>query len=1206
MQKMLEVAEGFQYSVNIGFDLNDDAKLKNFIPTQSALRLLESILQSTAVNSTDRARVLVGAYGKGKSHIVLTILSLLLKKNLSLFPKLMESVKQNEKLYQSIINYYESDKKILPVVITGSNTSIPQAFLLALQRTLAENDMLDIMPETNYKAACEVIKRWEKEYPAVYQQFAAKIAVPVEKFLARLEDFDVLAYEKFERLYPALTAGSIFNPFLGFDVIDLYENAVKGLKTKGYTGIYVVYDEFSKFLEANITEASVSDTKMLQDFAEKCNRSGALQLHLMLISHKEIANYLDKLPKQKLDGWRGVSDRFSHIHLNNNFAQTYSIIAAVINKNPAQWQAFCAAHQKQFAALSSEYLQNTMFSDVTEEEYTKLIYGCYPLHPVSTFILPRLSERVAQNERTLFTFLSAKGVSTLASYLERCNQEKFALITPDIIYDYFEPLFKKEVYTSDLHDKYVLATAILEKLEADSLEAKIVKTIALIYILEQYEKLTPTKETVMGIYAKEYGLEGVKDALNNLIEKELVVYLRQSNKFLRLKRSSGVNIIEKIHDTVVAKAGKIAAKDILNQANFDNYIYPFRHNDEKEITRFFAFEFISAAEVRAETNWQIKSEGIKADGVVYAIIPEENSDLAQLQADVLASSVSSRQCVFILPKTYKNIEQCVREFYAVSLLKDAASDEPLLFDEYEVVYDDLREVISKYINTFTHPENYQAQYYYQGELKKISRKASLTELLSLICDTVFPNTPKINNEAINKNELTSVANNSRNKIVAGLLRNDLEANLGMAGSGQEVSIMRSTLMKTGILAEDALGQLYINLQPADSAMRNMLNVIIEFINQAKTNEKIFFAKLYEQLASPVNGIGLRLGVIPIYLAAVFHEYKQQLIIEDRYGQVNLSAELLQQINAAPENYTISYLAWDEEKSAYVERLAELFADNIVEADCAVNAYDYVYKAMRRWYLALPKYSKETKKNIYGEAIDKRFLKVLKLLKQELSANEVLFKELPLIWGYTELKTAVCQEIEGCKKFYDAQLGMLKHSLAEEVKQEFSLPAHQERMQQLSLASVIKDWCDNLEQAAFEELFNDGTDRCLALFKTVGNDEGAFIASLARLAVGLRLEDWDDKTFAQFKAKLEQYKQTAVEFHSEKNTAAEKVGEAASYQLTFIDDNGAAVTKRFNKVAYSKRGKLLFNALNAEIEAMGQSITEQEKRQILMEVIKKLC
>lgn len=74
---------------------------------------------------------------------------------------------------------------------------------------------------------------------------------------------------------------------------------------------------------------------MLQDFAEKCNRSGEFQMHLMLISHKEIANYIDKLPKQKVDGWRGVSERFKHIHLNNNFTQTYEIVESAIQKrNP--------------------------------------------------------------------------------------------------------------------------------------------------------------------------------------------------------------------------------------------------------------------------------------------------------------------------------------------------------------------------------------------------------------------------------------------------------------------------------------------------------------------------------------------------------------------------------------------------------------------------------------------------------------------------------------------------------------------------------------------------------------------------------------------------------------------------------------------------------------------------------------------------------
>lgn len=40
MSEMISVASGFQYSVNIGYDLHNEDKLKNFIPTQSALRLL--------------------------------------------------------------------------------------------------------------------------------------------------------------------------------------------------------------------------------------------------------------------------------------------------------------------------------------------------------------------------------------------------------------------------------------------------------------------------------------------------------------------------------------------------------------------------------------------------------------------------------------------------------------------------------------------------------------------------------------------------------------------------------------------------------------------------------------------------------------------------------------------------------------------------------------------------------------------------------------------------------------------------------------------------------------------------------------------------------------------------------------------------------------------------------------------------------------
>ena len=82
MTNMISVATGFQSSVNIAYDMNDDAKLKNYIPTKSALSSLEDVLLSTSQDSTDRARILIGAYGKGKSHIVLMILSILIKKEI--------------------------------------------------------------------------------------------------------------------------------------------------------------------------------------------------------------------------------------------------------------------------------------------------------------------------------------------------------------------------------------------------------------------------------------------------------------------------------------------------------------------------------------------------------------------------------------------------------------------------------------------------------------------------------------------------------------------------------------------------------------------------------------------------------------------------------------------------------------------------------------------------------------------------------------------------------------------------------------------------------------------------------------------------------------------------------------------------------------------------------------------------------------------
>ena len=478
------VAKGFQNSINCAYDLHNDEKVRNFIPTMSSLDVIEDVLLSTAPISSQRARILIGAYGRGKSHIILVLMSLLFKKDITMFKALLNKMENtNPNLYAFAKEYIESDQKLLPIIIRGSSSSHTQSFLGALQQTLSEEGLSDIMPETHFQAAINAIENWRKSYSETFDKFAGLLGEPVDSFVLALKEYSVNAYEKFITLYPDLTSGSTFNPFLGFDLVELYESITDKLKDKGYDGIYIIYDEFSKYLESSIANATISDIKLLQDFAEKCDRSGQKQMHLMLICHKDIANYIDVgLPKEKVDGWRGVSGRFKHINLHNNFSQMYEIISAVIKKEPSFWDKFCKDNKKRFDDLTQRFAASRLLDSIDEEEVLSAITGCYPLHPISTFILPRISEKVAQNERTLFTFLSADDKYTLSAFLNTAAGD-FPMLTPDYIYDYFEPLLRKEPYTSETHRMYKLTSSVLLRADEKTLGAKIIKTIALIYII---------------------------------------------------------------------------------------------------------------------------------------------------------------------------------------------------------------------------------------------------------------------------------------------------------------------------------------------------------------------------------------------------------------------------------------------------------------------------------------------------------------------------------------------------------------------------------------------------------------------------------------------------------------------------------------------------------------------------------------------------
>lgn len=1206
--KMIKIEEGFQTSVNIAYDLNDDGKIKKFIPTMSSIDIIEDILLSVIPTSTQRARILIGAYGRGKSHIILVLMALLSKKDTTLFANLMNKIKHhNAELYDYICNYLESNQKLLPVIVTGSSSSLTQSFMGALQVTLERENLMDVMPDTNFDAAKNTLYSWKDNYPETYAKFIEKIDQPIEVFLSKLENYSVEAYDKFVSIYPLLTSGGSFNPFVGFDVVEIYEKVNDKLLEKGYNGMFIVYDEFSKYLESSISNASISDIKLLQDFAEKCNRSARKQLHLLLICHKDISNYIDgNLPKDKVDGWRGVSGRFKHIDLQNNFSQIYEIISAVILKEKDIWSHFLEENSDFFGDLVSRFCALDLFGTSEIEKVKEIVCGCYPLHPISVFALPRISEKIAQNERTLFTFLSANEKYSLFEFLEKNNSSK-SLLTVDYIYDYFEPLMRKEAYTSEAHKLYQLTSTVLRRLDENSLETKIIKFISLIYLVAQFEKLPPTVDMIVEAFKDSVDDQRkIHETLDKLLQKDCIVYLKRSNNYLKIKESSGVDLPTEINKKIASIANNQTLEEVLNSLQFDNYLYPTRYNDENDIVRYFDFKFVEATKfLSGKFNALYELEISEADGIVYAIVTNNDKELFEVKEQIINKWSNCERAVFIMPKKAFDVTAIAYEHAAVKVLKDSVSDDNVLFDEYSVYIEDLDEVLLNYINSYIRPELNKSEYYYKGEKVTLYRKAQFSALLSTICETVFPYTPIINNEAINKNYLPTVALNSRAKVINGILDTPLKPNLGLVGTGQDVSIMRSVLIRTGILVDvDTFPRFVFDVD--NEKIRYVLNEIKSYLLDVACAENSTFYDLYDRLTSSKYGIGLKKGVIPILLAVVISEMKESITILYRKKELKLTGELFNDINDSPSDYTIKFTEWNSDKEEYVKGLISVFSDYIKDTSTIGN-FNNIVDGMSRWYLSLPKYSKEMTEIYLGNGGDKQFKSISKnkkhfinALKQvDINPQEFLFTNIFKIFGMTDFNSDVIDNIQITKQEFDSAVDNLIKTLAIDVKDIFN-----GSNKGVSFYSAIKDWCESLNPKTFEYLFANNENRILELLVNVTNDEKQMVQRLAKVVTFLRIDDWSSKTIVSFLGTLKEFKNTVEEYNSKVDSG--KDNSANSYKFTFISTDGKEETKVFEITDYSRRANLLKNEIETALEEMGQSISIHEKRQVLIEIFKKLC
>lgn len=180
------------------------------------------------------------------------------------------------------------------------------------------------------------MESWKESYPDTYQRFEKMLeerGCTASLFKERLKKQKEAALLEFKEFYPVLTSGSVFNPMVQKEALRVYEEVNRVLCAKyGYAGIYIIFDEFSKYIEGHEAKNFAKDMKILQDMCELADSRKEEQMYLTFVAHKSIHEYVKSIDSEMIHAFRGVEGRLKEIRFVVSSQNNYELIEHALHK----------------------------------------------------------------------------------------------------------------------------------------------------------------------------------------------------------------------------------------------------------------------------------------------------------------------------------------------------------------------------------------------------------------------------------------------------------------------------------------------------------------------------------------------------------------------------------------------------------------------------------------------------------------------------------------------------------------------------------------------------------------------------------------------------------------------------------------------------------------------------------------------------------
>ena len=1185
----IHVNEGFQTSVNLEYDLNKPEKVKGYIPTEQSVKVLGEFLKSFYYSNDiqNRANVLVGPYGRGKSHFLLVLSAITSldmfassekerKEYLVILNELCDKISGvNEEVGALAHAVVESGIRTLPVIINSNFNDINQSFLLAINDALARANLQHLLPETYFDSAISIISKWEKSFPEAHKKLAQELKkkkINIDDLIVGLCRFDQEAYATFCDCYPQIAAGTAFNPMTNMDVVKLYQSVVDALvEQTNYSGINIIFDEFSKFLESNMDKSKMLNFKIIQDIAEIASRSGKNQIHFTCITHKEILDYSSS------DSFKAVEGRFKHVKFVASSEQSYELISNAIVKN-ATFATFKKKHKARFEEVCSKSAIIDVFNDLAPDSLEeKLLYGCFPLTPLSAYVLLNISELVGQNERTLFTFLAQNGAYTFREFI--CNErDSIEFITPDYIYSYFEELFKKEVFNSKVHSIWKKTNAALLQAKYDS-QTRILKAMAVISMIGN-ERLKNTPAHLKSALLMD---DASFEKAMRFFQKEHIVSQRDTSEYVLLT-ANGVDVQKSVETYVRSNSIKIDEGEMLNAICDSGIVFPREHNDRFSILRYFKTVYMDAKAFLKLKNVEQLFTMHKYDGLIVYLIEDKTIEIEKIKKKI-NSFAGYPQIIICISDLAFEQQDILKKIEAITHLKKHNDQypDPHYMEEMEIYEQDLIKRVQDGIDIMFAPRSKHSVYLNCVDDLNVDSQVRLIQTISHICNECYNRTPIINNEMVNKNTLSAQIIKGRDLVVQQILdfadSNDIPC---MSGYGPEVSIFKSVLSRTGLDKKP---------RTQDVGLNDVLDEIHRFIATCETR-KSNFERLYQTIcAAPY---GLRKGIIPVLIAYELRQYKEGVIFYFKNKEIELTPGLLSNLNEAPANYQLLIETGTADKEQYLSNLERIFADNADARTTSINHIYSVVKSMQNWIRSLPEYTKKFKS--YWENGELRTIDAQtesfrrELMKFEINSRELVFDLFVAIFD-AQNQLQICSEgIERCKKFLDGHIKNCRTELSKMLIALF-MPGYQG-----GLAKSMMAWYKKLPESTRKHVFDSNSNALLGFASQISTyDDDVILDELMFEFVSMEIEDWNDALARNFVREVADAITKINDYHEDPVSAKNEC-------MVSISLAGTKLEKTFSSSTISPLGKTVINNLRAVFDEYNGALEVDEQLAVLAQLI----